>query len=67
MLMMYTGKRKRDSTSELIQYLERADEKFLQHCKEMEDSLLQETRADTRSLLGLMGRMVAVMEAQSQK
>ncbi len=65
--MMYTGKRKRDGTSELIQYLERADEKFLQHCKEMEDSLLQETRADTRSLLGLMGRMVAVMEAQSQK
>ncbi len=67
MLMLYTGKRKRDSTSELIQYLERADESFLQHSKEMEDALLQEMRADTRSLLGLMGRMVAVTEAQSQK
>ncbi len=65
--MLYTGKRKRDSTSELIQYLERADESFLQHSKEMEDALLQEMRADTRSLLGLMGRMVAVTEAQSQK
>ncbi|CAM4597519.1 unnamed protein product [Leuciscus chuanchicus] len=61
------GKRKRDSTSELVQYLERADERFLQHSKEMDDALRQDMRADTHSLLGLMGRIVAVMEAQSQK
>lgn len=67
LLLLYTGKRKRDSTSELVQYLERADERFLQHSKEMDDALRQDMRADTHSLLGLMGRMVAVMEAQVQK
>ncbi|KAK7175605.1 hypothetical protein R3I93_002514 [Phoxinus phoxinus] len=61
------GKRKRDSTSDLVQYLERADERFLQHSKDMDDALRQDMRADTQSLLGLMGRMVAVMEAQVQK
>lgn len=67
LLLLYTGKRKRDGTSELVQYLERADERFLQHSKEMDDALRQDMRADTHSLLGLMGRMVAVMEAQVQK
>lgn len=61
------GKRKRDSTSELVQYLERADERFLQHSKEMDEALRQDMRADTHSLLGLMGRMVAIMETQAQK
>jgi len=57
---MYTG-RKRNSTYKVVQYLERADKRLLQHSKEMDDALLQEMRADTHSLLGLMGRMVAVM------
>ena len=67
LLLLYTGKRKRDGTSELVQYLERADERFLQHSREMDDGLRQDMRENTKSLLGLMGRMVAVMEAQVPK
>ncbi|XP_034562848.1 uncharacterized protein LOC117829328 [Notolabrus celidotus] len=61
------GKRKRDNEEELLQYLERADEKFLQHSKEMNDALLDRMKSDTSALLGLMNRMVAVMEGQPKQ
>ncbi|XP_060722923.1 uncharacterized protein LOC132843538 isoform X3 [Tachysurus vachellii] len=60
------GKRKRDSISDLVQYFEMADERLFQHSKEMENALLQEMRADTRSLLGLMERMVNTSEKTAQ-
>ncbi|XP_036382907.1 trihelix transcription factor GTL1-like [Megalops cyprinoides] len=56
------GKRKRDDDVELLQhvlqYLERANERFLQHSKDTNAALLQKMEADTSALLGLMGRMV---------
>lgn len=39
---------------ELLQYLERGDERFLQHSKDMNDTLLQKMEADTNALLRLM-------------
>lgn len=64
---MHTVKRKRDSTAELLQYLERADERFLQHSKDLNDALLQKLEADTSAYLGLMERMVVLLEAQAHK
>ncbi|KAG7281412.1 hypothetical protein CRUP_029861 [Coryphaenoides rupestris] len=61
------GKRKRDTNEDLLQYLERADERFLQHSKDMNDALLRKLDKDSSVLFGLMGRMVAVMEAQANK
>ncbi|GAA6087026.1 uncharacterized protein LOC110439066 [Tachysurus ichikawai] len=52
------GKRKRDSTSEMVQYFERAEERFFQQSKKLDNALLRETTADTHSLLGLMECMV---------
>ena len=63
---MYTAKRKRDSNIELLEYLERADVRFLQHSKELNDTLLHNLETDTTSFLGLMERMVSVMEAQAK-
>ncbi|XP_060776523.1 uncharacterized protein LOC132885998 [Neoarius graeffei] len=53
------AKRKRDSNTELLEYLERADEKFLQHSKEMNDALLHKLEADNSAFLSIMGRMVS--------
>ncbi|XP_060782569.1 uncharacterized protein LOC132889770 [Neoarius graeffei] len=61
------AKRKRDSNTELLDYLERADERFLQHSKEMNDALLHKLEADNSAFLSMMGRMVSVMEAQARK
>ena len=47
-----------------LQYLERADERFLQLSRDMNDALLQKMKADTSTLLGFMGRMMALMDAQ---
>lgn len=64
---MHTVKRKRDSNAELLQYLERADERFLQHSKDLNDALLQKLEADTSAYLGLMERVVVLLEAQAHK
>ncbi|XP_060776467.1 cell adhesion molecule DSCAM-like [Neoarius graeffei] len=61
------AKRKRDSNTELLEYLERADEKFLQHSKEMNDTLLHKLEADNSAFLSIMGRIVSVMEVQARK
>ncbi|KAL7405059.1 hypothetical protein ABVT39_023280 [Epinephelus coioides] len=61
------GEVKRDSNTELLEYLERADERFLQHSKDLNDALLQKRETDTSAFLGLMGCMVSVMEAQALK
>ncbi|XP_056100597.1 uncharacterized protein LOC130101820 [Rhinichthys klamathensis goyatoka] len=58
------GKRKRDMNGELLEYFERSDERFLQHCKDMNDTLLRKLDADSSAMLGLMERMVTVMERQ---
>ncbi|KAM3858203.1 glycoprotein-N-acetylgalactosamine 3-beta-galactosyltransferase 1 [Diretmus argenteus] len=58
--------RKRKMDVDVLQYLERADERFLQHSKDMNTALLQKMEEDNRALLGLMGRMVAVMEAKQR-
>ncbi|XP_032363145.1 uncharacterized protein LOC116675457 [Etheostoma spectabile] len=54
---------KKREHEELLDYMEKADDKFLQLNKDM----VAKMEADTSALLGLMGRMVAVMEAQAQK
>ncbi|XP_078023613.1 uncharacterized protein LOC144462836 isoform X2 [Epinephelus lanceolatus] len=46
------GKMKRDSNTELLEYLERADERFLQHSKDLNDALLQKLETDTSVFLG---------------
>ncbi|XP_060776410.1 uncharacterized protein LOC132885900 [Neoarius graeffei] len=61
------AKRKRDSNTELLEYLEQADERFLQHSKEMNDALLHKLEADNSAFLSIMGHMVSVMEAQARK
>ncbi|KAL7373548.1 hypothetical protein ABVT39_009402 [Epinephelus coioides] len=61
------GKRKRDSNTELLEFLERAKERFLQYSEDLNDALLQKLETDTSAFLGLMGRMVSVMGAQTQK
>ncbi|XP_029985216.1 uncharacterized protein LOC115415717 isoform X1 [Sphaeramia orbicularis] len=67
------GKRKRDSTAELIEYLERSEERFLEQTRRDQDitiALLQNVqRMDetTKRLVGLMERMVSVMESSSRK
>ncbi|XP_029985217.1 uncharacterized protein LOC115415717 isoform X2 [Sphaeramia orbicularis] len=66
-------KRKRDSTAELIEYLERSEERFLEQTRRDQDitiALLQNVqRMDetTKRLVGLMERMVSVMESSSRK
>lgn len=67
LLCLHTVKRKRDSNAELLQYLQRADERFLQHSKDLNDALLQKLEADTSAYLGLMERMVVLLEAQAHK
>lgn len=67
LLFLNTGKRKCDNNLELLQYLERPDERFLPHSKDMNDALLQKMAANTSALLGLMGLMVVMMEAQSHE
>lgn len=68
-----SGKRKRDSTTELLEYLERSEKRFLKQTRRDQDltaALLQNVqRMDdtTKRLVGLMERMVSVMESQSQK
>ena len=52
---------------ELLQYLERADERFLQLSRDMNDDLLQKIKADTSTLLGLVGHMMALMDSQYNK
>ncbi|KAJ8364899.1 hypothetical protein SKAU_G00137300 [Synaphobranchus kaupii] len=58
------GKRKRENHQDLLEYLERADERFMQHSRELNEAILTKTDEVTCSLLGIMGRMVAVMERQ---
>jgi hypothetical protein len=64
---LYTGKRKRDKDdSELLQYLERSDERHLQSLEAsrvVTNNLLEQISARNTALLGLMGRVVTVMEA----
>ncbi|XP_059923518.1 uncharacterized protein LOC132469549 [Gadus macrocephalus] len=59
-------KRKRDKDSELLQYLERSDERHLQSLEAsrvVTNNLLEQISASNTALLGLMGRVVTVMEA----
>ena len=62
LFVFYTGKRQREN-EELLEYMEKADDKFLQLNKDMTAKM----ETDTSALLGLMARMVAVMEAQAKK
>ena len=64
---MYTGKRKRDKDdTELLQYLERSDKRHLQSMEAsrvVTNNLLEQISTSNAALLGLIGRVVAVMEA----
>ncbi|CAL8273903.1 unnamed protein product [Gadus morhua 'NCC'] len=60
-------KRKRDKDdTELLQYLERSDERHLQSMEAsrvVTNNLLEQISTSNAALLGLIGRVVAVMEA----
>lgn len=56
--------KKRDSNQELLEYLQTADERFMAHAKELNTAILNKMDEATNSMLGLLGRMVALMEGQ---
>ena len=64
--LFYTGKRKRGPV-DVLEYLERADEKFLEHSRDMNNVLLQKLDEHATAYVALMGRMVTLMEAQLKK
>ncbi|XP_043098897.1 uncharacterized protein LOC122347579 [Puntigrus tetrazona] len=55
---------KKDSNQELLEYLKTADERFMAHAKELNTAILNKMDEATNSMLGLLGRMVAIMEEQ---
>lgn len=59
-----TRVRKRDSNQELLEYLKASDERFMEHAKELNTAILNKIDEATKSVLGLLERMVAVMEGQ---
>ncbi|XP_051996799.1 uncharacterized protein si:dkey-261j15.2 [Xyrauchen texanus] len=56
--------RKKGSNKELLEYLQTADERFMEHARELNAVILKKMDEATNSMLGLLGRMVAVMEGQ---
>lgn len=58
--------RKNDSNQELLDYLQTADERFMAHAKELNTAILNKMDEATNSMLGLLGRMVTLMEAQQE-
>lgn len=56
--------KKRDPNQELLEYLQTADERFMAHAKELNTAILNKMDEATNSMLGLLGRMVALMEGQ---
>ncbi|KAI7807775.1 uncharacterized protein si:dkey-261j15.2 [Triplophysa rosa] len=59
-----TRVRKIDSNQELLEYLKASDERFMEHAKELNTAILNKIDEATNSMLGLLERMVAVMEGQ---
>ncbi len=72
-LYFYTGKRKRDATVDLLRYLERSEERFLEQSRRAHDlasamlQSIQRMGGNASALVGLMGRMVSVLEGLSRK
>ena len=62
------GKRKWDATVALLQYLERSEKRFLEQIRRHQDlttamlQKIQRTDGNSNTLVGLMGRMVSVLE-----
>ncbi|XP_051563790.1 uncharacterized protein LOC127446691 [Myxocyprinus asiaticus] len=56
--------RKKDSNKELLEFLQTSDERFMEHARELNAAILKKMDEATNSMLGLLGRMVAVMEGQ---
>ncbi|KAL2102143.1 hypothetical protein ACEWY4_001311 [Coilia grayii] len=56
-------RRKRNRDDEFLEYMEKSDNKFLDFHKET----MKQMEADSAAFLGLMGRVVAVMESQANK
>ncbi|XP_072288362.1 zinc finger and SCAN domain-containing protein 29-like [Eucyclogobius newberryi] len=60
-------KRKRKESSELVECLERMQERFLQHSREMHEALLNNVDTHMTAVIGLMERMTSAIEAQAAK
>lgn len=60
-------KRKRDRNQDLLEYFEAADERFLLQTREMHQDIMRRMDDTSASLLGLLGRMVTVMETEQRK
>ncbi|CAL9707142.1 unnamed protein product [Knipowitschia caucasica] len=58
-------KRKRRESSELVECLERMQERFLQHSREMHEALLNNIDTHMTAVVGLMERMASAMEARA--
>lgn len=50
---------------QMLDYLERADQSFIQHSVQMNRELLQHDAESYAGLMGLVGRMLSVMEKKS--
>ncbi|KAK7922029.1 hypothetical protein WMY93_008931 [Mugilogobius chulae] len=60
-------KRKRKESSELLECLERMQERYLEHSREMHEALLNNIDTHMTAVVGLMERMASAMEAQVAK
>lgn len=60
------GKRKRDP-ADVLEYMERADDKFLEHSRDVNNVLLPKMDEHATAYIALMGRIVSLMEAQLKK
>ncbi|XP_055015552.1 zinc finger protein with KRAB and SCAN domains 2 isoform X2 [Boleophthalmus pectinirostris] len=60
-------KRKRKESSDLVECLERMQERYLQHSREMHEALLNKMDTHMAAVIGLLKRMASAMEAQFAK
>ncbi|XP_033829628.1 zinc finger protein with KRAB and SCAN domains 2-like [Periophthalmus magnuspinnatus] len=62
-----SGKRKRKESTDLVECLERMQERYLQHSREMHEALLSKMDTHMTAVIGLLGRMASAVEAQVAK
>lgn len=70
-ILLHTVKRKRDDDRELMEYLDRADQRFLEHservAERMTAAIITSMEASSSALMGVMGEMVATLRELQHK
>lgn len=67
LLLSYTGKRKCDSNQDLLEYFEAEDERFMLQIRALHQDIMTSMNDTLASLLGRLGHMVTVIEAEQRK